>query len=159
MNLVEWCIDNFPCGSHVKEKNGFKGLRDLSNSCICYIIHYLKRHEPVSHQKLRERLLLSKSHQCLMQISKFPANFPWKGLLVLMVHGKFCSRLPSCEVPEALTSVARTSWLKGLLGLPGPTLVSKAGLSPVSGCWFYLSSVSWICENSFFLFLFLAGCP
>lgn len=40
-------------------------------------------------------------------------------------------------------------FLAGGFGPPRSNLVSEAGLSSVSGCWFYLSSVSWICENSF----------
>lgn len=83
-------------------------------------------------------------NKCLMQISKFPANFPWKGRAGLWSAAR-------SGVPGGVTPAAAASWLQVSFGLAGPGRCQKLALSPVSGCWFYLSSVSWICKkNSWF---------
>lgn len=85
-----------------------------------------------------------------MPVSTFSANFPWKGLLVSMVHGEFCAPPPPAPRPGPLEPwPSGQRFLAGGFRPPRSNLVSEAGLSSVSGCWFYLSSVSWICENSF----------
>lgn len=68
-----------------------------------------------------------------------------------MVHGKFCAPPPTpAPRPGPLEPwPSDQHFLAGGFGPPRSNLVSEAGLSSVSGCWFYLSSVSWICENSF----------
>lgn len=109
------------------------------------IIHYLEmaQNTVIHKEVLSQGSLLSPSHKCLMPISKFFSKFPMKKPVGFDGAWKVVlSFLPSSKIPQVLTPVADTSWLKVPLGLTGPTLVSKASLSPVSGCWFYLSSVS-----------------
>lgn len=144
--MVEWGIDNFPRVSH-SGKNGCRATQ--TRHVLAYIrIPHLAPHEPVTHKERRE----GSSFPPPINISCRSANFQQishekagRGLRCVVRRG----------VPGGLTPAAAASWLQVSFGLAGPAQCQKLALSPVSGCWFYLSSVSWICKNSWVFFFFL----
>lgn len=131
MNLVERGIDNFPCVTHSGEE-WMQGRRDPPRPRI----HYNSPlNEPVTHKKRREGF----SSPPPINVSCRSANFQQ------ISHEKAgrglrCAARPGG--PGGLTPAAAASWLQVSFGLAGPAGCQKLALSPVSGCWFYLSSVS-----------------
>lgn len=152
-NLLERGIDNFPCVSHSgKRMDAGPPSPAASSHTLCSPLNAIWTRNP---QEAKGRLFLSPSNKCFMQISKFSANFPWKGRRGPAVRGE--ERGPRRPDPGSGRFLA-----PGFLRpLAGPAWCQKLALSPVSGCWFYLSSVSWICKNSwglvFCCFFFLSG--
>lgn len=133
MNLVERGIDNFPGVSH-GEKKWTQGCE--TRRVLAYIrIPHLTPHEPVTHKKRRE----GPSFPPPINISCRSANFQ-------QISHEKAGRGLRCTVrrgvPGGLTPPAAASWLQVSFGLAGPAWCQKLALSPVSGCWFYLSSVS-----------------
>lgn len=101
---------------------------------IHYVPH-LMPYEPGTHKKPRE----GSSSPPPINVSCRSANFQQ------ISHEKAGGGLRCAArsgVPGGLTPAAAASWLQLSFGLAGPARCQKLALSPVSGCWFYLSSVS-----------------
>lgn len=155
MNLAGRGIDNFPCASHV----GRNGCR-ASETCPVPACGIIPQQNCANHSPAEAKCRLSlppTSHKCLTQISAFSANFPWRGPSVSPVRGEGCGARPGTGSPAAWPRSGRFL-AAGLPWPSGPARCQEPASSPAPGCWFYLSSVSWICENpSFFFFFFFSG--
>lgn len=137
-NLLERDIDNFPCVSHSgKKMDAGPPSPAASSHTLRPPLNAIWTRNP---QEAKGRLFLSPSNKCFMQISKFSAISHEKA-----GGGLRCAARSG--VPGGLTPAAAASWLQVSFGLAGPARCQKLALSPVSGCWFYLSSVSWICKK------------
>lgn len=119
---------------HTVGKEWTRGLRAPPPPRIHYVPH-LMPYEPGTHKKPRE----GSSSPPPINVSCRSANFQQ------ISHEKAGGGLQSVArsgVPGGLTPAAAASWLQVSFGLAGPAWCQKLALSPVSGCWFYLSSVS-----------------
>lgn len=117
--LLERGIDNFPCVSHSgKRMDAGPPSPAASSHTLCSPLNAIWTRNP---QEAKGRLFLSPSNKCFMQISKFSANFPWKGRRGPAVRGE--ERGPRRPDPGSGRFLA-----PGFLRPRRSSLVSKAGL-------------------------------